>query len=160
MFKYQKKKNNHCNYPFIPRSSISCNLITTQRTVSNVRFRQTSLRNFYDLANNFYENKKKKNTCCCCNRWGWPQRNLYQKQEEHLPLTSPTFSAIICEEGEGSHCSRRHCASKKMEKKAKIIYRFFNSLICKYGAVQEKYNAKTNPLVFDSNSKCWTFLEC
>ena len=60
MFKYQKKKNNHCNYPFIYRSSISCNLITTQRTVSNVRFRQTSLRNFYDLANNFYENKKKR----------------------------------------------------------------------------------------------------
>ena len=31
-----------------------------KRTVSNVRFRQTSLRNFYDLANNFYENKKKR----------------------------------------------------------------------------------------------------
>ena len=123
MFKHQKKRT-IIAITLLYRSSISCHLITTQNERCLMFDLDKHHSGIFTILRTIFMKTKKKNTCCCCNRWGWPQHNFYQKQEEHLPLTSPTFSAIICEEGEGSHCSRRHGASKKWGKKAKKINGF------------------------------------
>ena len=56
-----------------------------KRTVSNVRFRQTSLRNFYDLANNFYENKKRTHAAVATDEVG-PSITSIKSKKSTCPL--------------------------------------------------------------------------